>query len=187
MWRIAEHGCTTDTRSAYFPSMPTIDVTRTYLEMTARPPRSADPAPAGVRLDAVQECPWHLYRYLYAEVGRAYHWTDRLPWGEAEWREWIAGPTTVWLLSVHGAPAGFFDLRREPDGSVEVALFGLMPEFVGQGLGKYLLTRAIEEGWATGTPRVWLHTYTLDHPSALPNYLKRGFVKVRDEVYQTEK
>jgi hypothetical protein len=32
---------------------------------------------------------------------------------------------------------------------------------------------------------VWLHTSTLDHPAALPNYLKRGFKQVRTEVYQT--
>jgi hypothetical protein len=28
---------------------------------------------------------------------------------------------------------------------------------------------------------VWLHTNSFDHPSALPNYLKRGF-----EVFKTE-
>jgi GNAT superfamily N-acetyltransferase len=166
--------------------MPTIDVTRTYLEMKTPPAEPPGAAPAGVRLEAVKNCPWHLYRYLYTEVGKAYHWVDRLPWGKKEHSEWLAGPSTVWLLSVNGAPAGFFDLRDEGDEGVEVALFGLMPEFVGQGLGKWLLARAIEEAWATGTHRVWLHTCTLDHPSALPNYKKRGFTFVRTEVYQTE-
>lgn len=166
--------------------MPTIDVTRTYLEMKAPPAERAPAAPANVRLERVIHCPWHLYRYLYTEVGRAYHWVDRLSWGEKEHSEYLAGPSTVWLLSVGGAPAGFFDLRDEGDEGVEIALFGLMPEFVGQGLGKFLLMRAIEEGWATGTHRVWLHTCTLDHPSALPNYKKRGFSYVREEVYQTE-
>jgi GNAT superfamily N-acetyltransferase len=56
---------------------------------------------------------------------------------------------------------------------------------VGRGLGTLLLTRAVEEAWALGTSRVWLHTSTLDHPAALPNYLKRGFKQVRTEVYQT--
>jgi GNAT superfamily N-acetyltransferase len=165
--------------------MPTIDVTRTYLEMKAPPTERAPALPTGVRLEPVKHCPWHLYRYLYTEVGRAYHWVDRLPWGEKEHSEWLAGPSTVWLLSVDGAPAGFFDLRDEGDEGVEIALFGLMPEFVGRGLGKLLLMRAIEEAWATGTHRVWLHTCTLDHPSALPNYKKRGFIYVREEVYQT--
>lgn len=165
--------------------MPTIDVVRTYLEMTSptdlKPEGSAGP---GVRLERVRDCPWHFYRYLYAEVGRQHHWRDRLSWSEAQFREHLAGPSTMWLLSVDGAPAGYFELRGQEDCSIEIAFFGLMPEFVGKGLGKLLLTRAVEQAWQLGPARVWLHTCTLDHPSALPNYLKRGFRKVREETYQ---
>ena len=90
------------------------------------------------------------------------------------------------LLSVAEAPAGYFELEREEDGSVQVAYFGLLPEFVGRGLGKYLLTRAVEEAFDLGASRVWLHTCTLDHPGALPNYLARGFRKTREETYTAE-
>ncbi len=167
--------------------MPLVSVTRTYLEMRSPDQLLRDGAAGpGVRLEPVADCPWHFYRYLYVEVGRLYHWKDRLPWTEAQFREWLAGPSTVWLLTVRGAPAGFFELRRHPDQSVELAYFGVLPEYQGQGLGKWLLTRAVEEAWALGPPRVWLHTCTLDHPGALPNYLRRGFEKVGEEVYQTE-
>ncbi|HTS87441.1 MAG TPA: GNAT family N-acetyltransferase [Gemmatimonadales bacterium] len=166
--------------------MRTIEVRRTYLEMTSPADlRPADEAPPDARLEAMLPCPWHFYRYLYVEVGRQYHWKDRLGWTESEFRQYLAGPSTVWLLTVRGAPAGYFELRRHDDGSVEVAYFGLLPEFVGRGLGKFLLSRAVEEAWALGPTRVWLHTCTLDHPSALPNYLKRGFRKTREETYQT--
>jgi GNAT superfamily N-acetyltransferase len=165
--------------------MPTIAVTRTYLEMTSpadlKPAGEAGP---GVRLEPMASCPWHFYRYLYTEVGRPYHWRDRLPWTEAQFREWLAGPSTVWLLTVEGAPAGFFELRTHPDDSVEIAYFGVFPEFQSRGLGKLLLTRAVEAAWAGGPGRVWLHTCTLDHPGALPNYLKRGFRTVREEQYE---
>ncbi len=165
--------------------MPTIAVTRTYLEMTS----PADLKPAGVagpgvRLEPMASCPWHFYRYLYTEVGRPYHWRDRLPWSEAQFREWLAGPSVLWLLTVEGAPAGFFELRTHPDDSVEIAYFGVLPEFQSRGLGKFLLTRAVEAAWAGGPGRVWLHTCTLDHPGALPNYLKRGFRKVGEEQYE---
>jgi GNAT superfamily N-acetyltransferase len=166
--------------------MPEISVTRTYLEM--RSEKELDPegtAGPEVRLEVVHRCPWHFYRYLYVEVGREYHWKDRLSWTEAQFREWLAGPSVVWLLSVEGAPAGFFELRGHADGSQEIAYFGLIPEFVGRGLGKFLLTRAVQEAWALKPVRVWLHTCTLDHPGALPNYLKRGFRKVGEEVYRT--
>jgi GNAT superfamily N-acetyltransferase len=163
-----------------------IDVTRTYLEMRS-PAELVREGCAGpeVRLEPIADCPWNFYRDLYVEVGRDYHWKDRLAWTEAQFRAWLAGPSTVWLLSVRGAPAGFFELRRHADGSVEIAYLGLLPGFVGQGLGKFLLTRAVEEAWALQPARVWLHTCTLDHPTALPNYLKRGFRKVGEEVYRT--
>jgi hypothetical protein len=47
-----------------------------------------------------------------------------------------------------------------------------------------LLSRAVETAWSAGPSRVWLHTCTLDHPSALPNYRKRGFRPVRTEQYE---
>src|ERR1044071_9426251 len=59
--------------------MPRVEVTRTYLELL-KPgdlvaAASSDP---GLRLERVRECPASFHRYLYAEVGRAYHWVDRL-------------------------------------------------------------------------------------------------------------
>ena len=84
-------------------------------------------------------------------------------------------------MTVAGAPAGYFELRRDRDGGVEIAYFGLLPEFTGRGLGGHLLTAAVERAWAPGPERVWLHTNTLDHPAALPNYLKRGFTAFHSE------
>jgi GNAT superfamily N-acetyltransferase len=92
---------------------------------------------------------------------------------------------SVWLLTVESEPAGYFELRREPDGAVEIAYFGLVHPFHGKGLGGHLLTVATQEAWKLGATRVWLHTSTLDHPAALPNYLNRGFEIVRSEDYIT--
>ena len=68
--------------------------------------------------------------------------------------------------------------------AVEVAYFCLLPHAVGRGLGKFLLTRAVERAWDLGATRVWLHTSSLDHSSALPNYLGRGFSIWKQETYQ---
>jgi len=165
--------------------MATVQVVRTYLEMLSpedlRPAREpADPP----RLERVEECPPSFFRYLYAEVGRAYHWRDRLGWSDEQVRVHLADPgVSLWLLSARGSPAGYFELRRHQDQSVEVAYFGLLPEFVGRGWGGHLLTLAVRAAWALRPERVWLHTCTLDHPAALPNYLRRGFRPVREEVY----
>lgn len=168
--------------------MPSVEVVRTYLEMRSpgdlRPAREPADAP---RLEHVEECPASFFRYLYAEVGRAYHWTDRLSWTDERVRAHLSEPgVSLWLLSSRAAPAGYFELRRHQDRSVEVAYFGLLPEFLGRGWGGYLLTLAVRSAWATGPERVWLHTCSLDHPAALPNYLKRGFRPVREEVYTAQ-
>lgn len=165
--------------------MPSTLVTRTYLEMRSpgelRPGRTPEPAPAIARVD---DCSAELFRFLYTEVGRAFHWTDRLAWSDETIRRHLASPgVSIWLLSWEEESAGYFELREHDDQSVEIAYFGLLPAFIGRGWGKYLLTRAAQVAWELGPNRVWLHTCTLDHPAALPNYLKRGFRPLREEVY----
>jgi GNAT superfamily N-acetyltransferase len=168
--------------------MSTIDVTRTYLAMSA--PAELVPArpPDGdARIERVGFCSTAFFRYLYAEVGGQYRWTDRLTWTDARIRAYLdAGDIAFYVLYVESAPAGYFELRRHEDGSSEIAYFGLMGDYIGRGLGGWLLTRAVETAWAGEPARVWLHTCTLDHPNALPNYLRRGFRPVRQEVYQVE-
>jgi len=45
------------------------------------------------------------------------------------------------------------------------------------------VTQAVHRAFSMrpGVGRVWLHTSTLDHPGALGNYLKRGFVIFKEE------
>ncbi|MBI4420908.1 MAG: GNAT family N-acetyltransferase [Gemmatimonadetes bacterium] len=165
--------------------MSTVDVIRTYLELTD-PGQLRAVAPPGPDVLVVQAtgCPPSLWRSLYTEVGRPYHWVDRRGWTDDDIRAYLARPdVSLWLLQLGNATAGYFELCRHPDGSVEIAYFGLLGEFVGRGLGKYLLTVAVERAWELGTSRVWLHTCTLDHPAALPNYLKRGFRAFKTETY----
>ena len=164
-----------------------IEVTRTYLQLTR--PDDLKPARDGegrAQVIEIVRCPASFYRYLYGEVGCLYHWIDRLGWTDDEIRAHLARPEIrLWVMYADGVPAGYFELERHPDGSTEVAYFGLIQEFLGRGLGKHLLTEAVERAWAGGANRVWLHTCTLDDPAALPNYLKRGFVAFKQETYFT--
>ena len=170
--------------------MPSVDVLRTYLEMRApdalrAAPPPASPAPLVVR--RLERPTVEEYRALYAGVGERYHWRDRLRWSDEELAAHLAlRSVMVWVLEAEGETAGYFELKRHFDESVEIAYFGLFPPFVGRGLGRFLLTRAIEEAWALEATRVWVHTCTLDHPSALGNYRARGMTEYRTESYQTE-
>jgi len=169
-------------------STSTIEVTRTYLEMRdpaeLQAARCDDPR---IRIEQIHDCSPPLFRYLYVEVGRNYHWIDRLPWTDEDIVAHLSrAEISLWLMTDNGATAGYFELCRCEDGSVEVAYFGLLPEFIGRGLGKHLLTRAVEQAWADGANRVWLHTCTLDDPAAMPNYLKRGFRPFKTEKYSLD-
>ena len=170
------------------PSVPRVEVVRTHVEL-ARPVRPAPraaarpPRPRGARRGLpglVLPLPLRRggARPLLARadplVGRA---DPGAPLGPRRF---------LHLLTVAGAPAGYFELEKHHDGSVEVSYFGLLPEFQGRGLGKYLLTEAAEAAWARGASRVWLHTCTLDHPGALANYLARGFRPFKTETYEAD-
>jgi GNAT superfamily N-acetyltransferase len=147
-----------------------------------RPRRSDDPA---VRVERIHACSPSFWRYLYSEVGRRHHWVDRLPWTDDQIRDYLADPAvSLWLMSVGGAPAGYFELRKDGDGGIEIAYFGLLEDFIGRGLGGHLLTVAAERAWDLSPSRVWLHTNTLDHPAALRNYQSRGFTIVRTEEFE---
>ena len=115
------------------------------------------------------------------------YWRDRNAWTDAQLAQHLARrEITVWECLVDRESAGYFELDRHDDGSVEIAYFGLRPEFIGRGIGKAMLTRAADEAWALGANRVWLHTCTLDSPNALPNYLSRGFEVEKEEEYDAD-
>jgi GNAT superfamily N-acetyltransferase len=165
-----------------------IQVTRTYLEMRQPSDLNAakliDPV---IKIEHQQNCSVDLFRLLYVEVGKNYHWMDRLPWTDEDIRDYLAQPEiSLWLMTYDNEKAGYFELRKCEDGSTELAYFGLLPQFIGRGLGRHLLSCAVEQAWADGANRVWLHTCTLDDPAAMPNYLKRGFQPFKTEQYQIQ-
>ena len=162
-------------------------VTRTYLELRSSADLRRDLAtsPADARVSRVHPVAPEDFRDLYARVGSAFHWHDRDAWANETIAErYAAGRVTLWELTLGGERAGFYELERHEDGSVEIVLFGLIPQFAGRGLGKWLLIDAVDRAWSLGASRVWLHTCTLDSPAALPNYAARGFKPYRTETYE---
>jgi GNAT superfamily N-acetyltransferase len=126
-------------------------------------------------------CP-ELNRFFYTAVGGDLFWLDRVAWTYERWMAWLDRPEVeTWIGSVSGTPAGYFELERQAEGSIEIAYFGLLPRFVGQGLGGALLSAAIARAWESGARRVWVHTCSLDHAAALPAYQARGF-----RIFKTE-
>ena len=174
-------------------------VTTWYLEQTAaddlRPARPL-PASAGVRIavaDGRAPRAPEFGRFLYTAVGGDCTWTDRLPWPPEQWRAHLARPACeVWVATVDGATAGYVELDGQDDGVVEIAYFGLLPDFRGRGLGGHLLSHGTARAWdladrvagRAATRRVWVHTCSLDGPHALANYRARGFRVIRTTISQ---
>lgn len=160
-----------------------MDVTVTYLEMGARPSFDRPSLPSGpvTALLAAEAPPAWFFLDLYRAVGRQHYWTDLFAWPEAKITAWIQDPSVrLYTLYRRGWPAGFFllDWREHP--ICDLAYFGLVPEVLGQGLGRYLLQTAIHTAWdLPGVTRMTVNTCTLDHPRALPLYQRQGFVPYR--------
>ncbi len=161
-----------------------IACTVTFLEMTERParPPAAPPDRLHVALLRARQPTVAFYRFLYDTVGAAWLWYERRALDDAALKAVIHDEgVEIYVLYVEGGPAGFAELdrRREPD--IELTYFGLMPEFIGRGLSRYLLSAAIGIAWSYEPERVWLHTNTMDHPRALALYQRLGFKPYRQE------
>jgi GNAT superfamily N-acetyltransferase len=155
----------------------------TYLQMFIHPQRVVPPPREGLAVVHVQKPTVAYYRALYDGVGRDYDWTSRKKLPDAELAALLDDPRLeVHVLTVDGVPAGFAELDRRTEGDIELAQFGLMPAFIGQGLGRFFLQWTIDKAWSYNPRRFWLHTCTKDHAAALPNYLKRGFAIYKEEV-----
>jgi GNAT superfamily N-acetyltransferase len=169
--------------------MPPVEVVRTYLEMTSpddlRAGSSTLPSDVTLRREWPEPA---RYRFLYAAVGDAHHWRDRNAWSDDDLAGYLRrASVSVWVLARGDDPLGYVELVRDDgDGSVEIAYFGLLPAAIGQGMGGAFLAEAVRRAWSLDATRVWLHTCTLDHPAALPNYLARGFRVTRTERYHTD-
>ena len=127
-----------------------------------------------------------FYRFLYHSVGEEFLWGDRRRMSDADLIEKVDQEDVhVVVLYEAGVPAGFFELNFHDPDVTNINYFGLMPGFIGRGLGSYLLGSSIT--YAAGARRtpLTLDTCSLDHSSALENYRRRGFELIfeRDEEY----
>ncbi|MEM0947541.1 MAG: GNAT family N-acetyltransferase [Pseudomonadota bacterium] len=161
--------------------------TVTWLHMTERPtyPWPALPATHPATLLHAETPPLWYFLSLYDAVGRDYAWEDMHSEDPAELTAWLARPeVALFTLMMNGWPHGFFLLDATTKDITDLAYFGLVPEAVGTGLGKFLLRTAIHTAWDRGgITKLTVNTCTLDHPRALQTYQAGGFTPVRREDF----
>ncbi len=154
----------------------------THLEMTARPPLRPDP-PGAWTLRKVEMPGLDWFRDLYRRVGEEWLWFSRLQMSDADFAAIIHSPLVeVYALVEGGRDEGLLELDFREAGQCELAFFGVTARLIGSGAGSWLMNRALERAWSRDVERVWVHTCTLDHPSALAFYQRSGFRPFRRQV-----
>ncbi|MBK1698692.1 GNAT family N-acetyltransferase [Rhodovibrio salinarum] len=161
-----------------------LDITITYLEMTQPPADPAPNAPAGKRVALMRAEPPTIafYRFLYNTIGRDWLWWERRALDDAALERVITNPDVeVYVLYCNGSPAGMAEIDRRYEQVIDLAYLGVTSEFIGQGLGRYLLGTALDIAWSYAPEKVTVNTCTLDHPKALTLYQRFGFTPVERE------
>ena len=155
----------------------------TSLQMLARPvARPTPPSPfALVRWNTPSS---ERYRTLFRRVGEPWLWFSRLVMAEERLRAILDDPgVEIYAVTDRaGIEIGILELDFRVEATCELSFFGMVPELNGKGHGGWLMHQALGLAWRKGVTRVWVHTCTLDHPSALRFYQRHGFVPYKRMV-----
>lgn len=155
----------------------------TCLEMLSPPKaQTLRPGDENFALTPWKEASIEAFRDLFRRVGQDWLWHSRLHMADEKLRS-ILDHTDVDLyrLMLGDNVLGVLELDFREQKQCELSFFGLVPEAIGKGAGRYLINRAIDLAWhrdAAKAPieRFWVHTCTFDHPNALRFYQNAGFV-----------
>lgn len=155
----------------------------THLEMRAPPQINPLSLPQGVTFRAVEaDLAW--YRDIFTRVGALeWLWYGRLRLDDAALHAILADPQVEhYTLTKDGQDEALLELDFRQEGACELAYFGLTPELIGTGSGRYLMNEAIRRAWRRPIAHFHVHTCTIDSPQALGFYRRSGFTALRQQV-----
>lgn len=148
----------------------------TYLEMTERPkPRPLPSSP--LRMKPWPDVTPAEYRTLFERVGGRWLWFSRLRMDDETLKANISELHAV--IDRAGVEVGMVELDFAAPGECLIRFLGLVPELAGRSHGEWLFAQTLMLAWRKGVERVHVNTCSLDHPAALPSYLKAGFTAYR--------
>lgn len=156
----------------------------THLEMHTPAPLKKDVSlPEGITFRHVTPT-LEWYRDVFTRVGAFdWLWYGRLKMPDAELQAILDDPkVVVFTLSKDGVDEALLELDFRVEGACELAYFGLTPNLIGTGAGRYLMNQALRHAWDADISRFHVHTCTIDSPQALNFYVRSGFIPYKREV-----
>lgn len=155
----------------------------TCLEMLQRPAPRPDPPDQECELQRIEKPGLKRYRALFRRVGEPYLWFSALVLPDDELLGRIHDPQMhVYAVRYRDEDAGLLQLDFRTPEECELLYFGLTQPLIGKGAGRWLMNRAIDIAWSHSINRFWVHTCTLDHPSAVAFYIRSGFVPFKRQI-----
>ena len=173
---------------------PDIDVDITYMRMD-RPHNLSLPVIRNdchykkILLDA------NTYLDYYRAVGEPYFWWERIAWDKKLLEAHLQSDNIVIYCfeENNGNFIGYAecDYTRSKLGYSQLAYFGITQENFGKGYGKYFLQSMIYQLFndcpkGTYINYITVNSCNMDHPHAIPNYLKNGFFVTHHEYITIE-
>jgi GNAT superfamily N-acetyltransferase len=146
----------------------------TFLQMT-EPPALVGAEAGPALLTRLSADDLDGYRKLFLQVGEDWLWSSRLEMSDAKLRALLGSQVEAYAVQNEGESIGLLELDFREAGACELAFFGLVRDAIGRGFGRRMMNEAIARAWAKPIRRFWVHTCTLDHPSALAFYGRSGF------------
>ena len=160
-------------------------INRNYLEISSLSDLNESINPSeSYFVELVEPSDFQLNKFFYKNIGKNYHWIDRLVWTEKQWIAYTSDKKVkTYVLKNKNDFAGYFELIFHQDkNEIEIAYLGLLEEYQNKKLGSYLLSSAIKNSFLKKPNRVWVHTCSLDHKNALSNYISRGMKIFKTEI-----
>ncbi|MGC1260880.1 MAG: GNAT family N-acetyltransferase [Jannaschia helgolandensis] len=124
------------------------------------------------------------YRDLFTRVGALdWLWFSRLKMDDATLGAILGDPQVeIFALERADRAEGLLELDFRDGATCELAFLGLTPTLQGAGVGRALMSVAIDRAFARPITKFHIHTCTFDSPVALPFYIRSGFMPVRREI-----
>lgn len=154
----------------------------TFLEMREPPDLPSIQPSAGWALQRIDH-DRPRYRSLFRAVGEPWLWFSRAMMPDDKLAAILDDPKVeAYALHDGNGDVGLLELDFRADDEVELAFLGLVPGFIGQGAGRFLMNEAIRRAFTRTAKRFFVHTCTLDSASALPLYIRSGFTPYRRAI-----